>query len=333
MPLLLTPRQLGQRSDLYHQLAQLESAGLGLVRTLEQLQRHPPARAFRQPLRRLLDNIAQGHTFSESAERAGPWLPPFDLALLHAGEQSGRLDACFRLLSDYYTDRARVARQLIADLLYPAFLFHFAIFIFPFPDLFLTGRIGAYLVKTFGVLLPLYAGVFALIFAVQSSHGERWRALVEHVLRLVPILGTARHYLALSRLAAALEALLSAGVTMIESWQLAATASGSPSLRRTVAGWRPALAAGQTPAELVISSAQFPQIFANQYASGELAGKLDDVLHRLRNYYQEEGTHKLHAVAQWTPRLIYLVVVFMIAYYIIQWWTGYFKQIGAAGGF
>ena len=70
----------------------------------------------------------------------------------------------------------------------------------------------------------------------------------------------ARHYLALSRLAAALEALISAGVNIVEAWDLAATASGSPALRRAVATWKPQLAAGRTPAELVRACPLFPEI-------------------------------------------------------------------------
>src|SRR5437870_8350802 len=116
MPLIVTPGQLAQRSELYHQLAQLTSAGIGLVRALEQVQRHPPARSFREPLGRVIRELGRGYTFTESLRQAGGWLPEFDLALIQAGEHSGRLDACFRLLSDYYTERARTTRQMIADL-------------------------------------------------------------------------------------------------------------------------------------------------------------------------------------------------------------------------
>src|SRR5262249_21070287 len=149
----------------------------------------------------------------------------------------------------------------------------------------------------------------------------------------VPLLGKARRYLALARLSAALEALLSAGVTIIEAWELAATASGSPALRRLVVGWRPLVDAGQTPSEVVNASRRFPELFANQYATGEVSGKLDDALRRLHQYYQNEGSRKLHALAQWTPRAIYLCVMLLIAYKIIMFWTGYFKDVSNAGGF
>jgi len=330
---IFTPGQLSRRADFYHQLGQLTGAGLGLIQALEQLRRNPPDRSYREPISRVLEQITDGDTLTGAMQRCGHWLPAFDLALLQAGEQSGRLDACFRLLADYYTDRARLARQMIGDLAYPAFLLHFAVFILPFAQFFTSGNLVAYLCQTLGVLLPLYAVVALVIFAAQSRHGEAWRACFESLLHPIPVLGQARRYLALGRLAAALEALLSAGVTIIEAWELAATASGSPALRRTVLGWRPLVNAGQTPAEAVSASGSFPGIFASQYATGEVSGQLDDTLRRLRAYYQEEGSRKLHAVARWTPRAIYLCVVLMIAYRIISFYTNYFNQVRDAGGF
>ena len=333
MPLIITPGQLSQRADFYHQLAQFTGAGLGLVRALEHLQSNPPAPSYRQPIGRILADLAEGCTFADALERLDrQWLPALDIALLAAGEQSGRMEASLRLLTDYYNARARIARRLISDLAYPAFLFHFAVFILPFPKLFLTGDWLSYLARTLGPLLPVYAGIGLIIYAAQGARGEAWRARLETILRRVPVLGTARQCLALSRLAAALEALLSAGVTVIEAWEMAATASGSPALIRAVRAWRPLVDAGQTPAEVVRDCPEFPVLFASQYATGEISGQLDDSLKRLRIYYEEEGSSKLHAVAQWTPRIVYLFVVLMIAYQIIQFYVGYFDQIRGAAG-
>src|SRR5882762_4685905 len=307
MPLIVTPGQFTQRAEFYHQLSQLTGAGLGLINSLEQLRRNPPAPSYRRPIQQLLEQLGHGYTFNGALQRIDQWLPAFDVALLQAGEQSGRLEACFRLLADYYTDRARLARQVIADLAYPAFLFHFAIFILPFAKFFTSGNWLTYLFQTIGVLIPIYAVIALIIYAAQSRHGEKWRGWMECIIHPIPILGTARRYLALSRLAAALEALLSAGVTVIQAWELAATASGSPALRRVVLAWRPLVDGGQTPAEALNASAKFPELFANQYATGEVSGKLDETLRRLHIYYHEQGSRKLHAVAQWTPRAVYFL--------------------------
>jgi type II secretory pathway component PulF len=333
MELTITPAQLRRRAEFYLQLAQLTSAGIGLTAALEQLRRNPPARSYARPIQQLLHELADGSTFTDAVRSLGSWLPAFDIALLQAGEESGGIDACFRALANYYDDRARITRQMMADLAYPAFLFHFAIFIVPFSRFFATGNWVAYLLQTVGVLVPIYCVIALFIYAAQSRHGETWRSIMESILHPIPMLGTARRYLALARLSAALEGLLSAGVTIIEAWELAGTACGSPALRRAVHSWRPALRAGQTPAETVAASPVFPQLFANQYATGEISGRLDETLQRLHLYYQEEGSRKLRAVAQWTPRAIYLCIVLLIAIWIVHWWTDYFQQVSNAAGF
>ena len=333
MSLIITPGQLSRRADFYHQLAQLTGAGLGLIQALQQVRNHPPARSYRLPVNAVIEDIAAGCTLTDALQRRGQWLPTFDLSLLQAGEHSGRLDMCFRLLSDYYTERARLARQMIGDLAYPAFLLHFAVFILPFAQFFTSGDWVRYLAQTLGVLLPLYALVGLMIYAAQSRHGETWRAFLESVLHPIPVLGQARRYLALARLAASLEALLSAGVTIIEAWELAGKASGSPALFRTVLAWRPLVDGGQTPAEAVNASGCFPELFASQYATGEVSGQLDDALRRLHMYYREEGSRKLQAVSRWVPRAVYLGIVFVIAYRIVAFYTNYFSMVRNAGGF
>ena len=328
MSFIVTPRQFTQRAEFYHQLAQLMSAGIGIVHALEQIKRNLPNRSFREPLQRLLAELAKGHTFTESLRQLGAWLPEFDIALIDASERSGRLDICFRLLADYYNDRARIAKQVISQLIYPVGLIHFAVFIFVIVLPYAASQFNTSLlflfVKAALVLSPLYLVTLFLIYATQSRHSEKWRAWIENLIHPIPILGTARRFLALSRLAAALEALISAGVNIVQAWDLAAAASGSPALRRAVAAWKPKIIAGQTPSEAVRACPKFPEMFANLYATGEVSGKLDDSLRQLQRLYNEEGTRKLYAFAQLTPRLIYFLVALIIAYKIIQSWMKFY---------
>ena len=330
MPLILSPRQFTQRAELYHQLGQFTSAGIPLIRALEQIQRTPPAAAYRRPLQQLLGELAKGATLAESLHHLD-WLPAFDVALIGAGEHSGRLEASFRALTEYYNERARLVQQVITQLIYPVGLIHLAAFIFLIVLPFAGSQFNASLPLLFAraalVLAPFYGVVAVLVYATQSKHGENWRAVIESILRPVPILGTARRYLALARLAAALEALISAGVNIFEAWEMAATASGSPALRRAVAAWKPRLTAGQMPSEAVSLCPLFPETFANLYASGEISGKLDESLRNLNRLYHEDGTRKLHAFAQWTPRLAYFLVALIIAYKIVQFYAAYFGQV------
>jgi len=328
MALVITPRQLANRAELYHQLGQLTDAGIGLVQAIDTLRRSPPSRSFSVPLTRIAQSLQDGNTFARAVNATGAWIPNFDAALLEAGEKSGRLPQCFRLLASYYAERSQLARQVINDLTYPLFLFHFAILIGPAPELLLSGNLVAYLTKVLGILVPLYAVVIVILFAAQGSHGETWRSLMEALSRPLPFLGSARKALALSRLTSALEALINAGVPIIEAWELAASASGSPSLRRAVVAWRPAIVSGTTPGEALRQTAAFPELFSNMYNTGEMSGRLDESLLRLRNYYQEEGTRKLKTFSQWVPKIIYMAIMIMIAYRVVSFYANYFNQIG-----
>ena len=95
-----------------------------------------------------------------------------------------------------------------------------------------------------------------------------------------------------------------------------------------VDGWRRKIEAGRTPAELVSSSSTFPDVFQNLYSTGEISGRLDESLVRLRQYYYEEGTRNLRLVAAWFPRIVYMAVALLIAYRVVSFWSGYFRQIG-----
>jgi type II secretory pathway component PulF len=328
MSLLVTPAELSGRAELYHQLDQLTASGIGLPQALETLRRSPPTRSFSKPLSTIIDRLAIGSTFSEALQSAGSWMPSFDRALLDAGERSGRLPACFKLLADYYRERARLTRQVMSDLAYPFFLFHFAILIGPVPQLFISGNVSAYLSSVLRIVVPIYAVVLLLIYAAQGRHGENWRAFIESVVGRIPLWGAARRNLALSRLAAALEALINAGVSIIEAWDVAAAASGSPALRRAVLNWKPRVLAGETPSHVLSQSTEFPEHFSNLYHTGEITGQLDHTLKRLQAYYQEEGTRKLRALAEWTPKLVYLAIALMIAWRVVSFWAGYFGQLG-----
>jgi type II secretory pathway component PulF len=328
MPLIITPGQLQLRSELYHQLGMTLSAGLSITQALEHLKKNPPSRALRPMIAQWLDHLLEGHPIVESLRKMGGALPSFDLALLEAGEQSGRLDACFKLLARYYEERAQMARQVISDLMYPMFIFHFAVVVFAFISFVQPGGTALQFFATvLAVFVPLYAGAFLLLFACQGRRGEIWRSVIENILRPIPLLGSARRDLALARLAVALESLLNAGVNIIGAWEMAAAASGSPSLKRTVLSWKVPLEEGATPAQLVSDAPQFPDIFRNLYHTGEISGQLDQTLGRLHTLYQEQGSRKMHMVAQWTPRLIYFGICIFVGIKIIASYMVYFHQI------
>ena len=339
MSLIFTPGQIAQRAELYQQLGQLTNAGIDVLKALETCRRNPPARTYANPLKQVIDGINSGLPLTQAILATKSWLPDFDIALIQAGENTGRLDASFHQLAAYYFERARIARSMISQLFYPFGLVHFAAFVFMIVLPWARGGMNfdaslVWLIMAAGLkLCPLYILTATLVFVFQSKNSETWRSGLETVLHYVPILGRARQELALARLATALEALISAGVNIVEAWSLAANACGSPAYRRMVNGWSPLFAQAQTPAQIIRETSRFPDFFCNLYTSGEVSGKLEESLHNIARYYQEEGSRKLHTLTNLLPKVIYVIVMIVIGCNIIKFYTAYFGEIQKAGGF
>lgn len=265
----------------------------------------------------------------------GGWLPQFDIALIGASEQSGRLPACFMKLAEYYEERARVLRRLLGSLAYPVFLIHLATLIFPITSLqglVLHGEVVPFLRDKLFTLAPLYA-VFALAaFFAQGNRGTGIRLVLENVLSVVPVVGGARQSGAIARLCLALEALINAGTNMIHAWQLAAAASGSVRIVAAVQRFGPEMEAGRTPAELVNECHLFPREFAQQYHSAEISGKLDETLTRMHRDYEEQGARQTKTAVILLGAIVFGAVILTVAFQIISFWTGYFNEIGKVTG-
>lgn len=327
MRALTTPRTLDRFGELYHQIGGMLTSGLTLVQGLELIRNSPPAPAFRPPLDQVLDDLKQGFTFSEALARRRGWLPDFDIALMAAGEKSGRLDACCQRLAEYYRERAKLMRSVLTDLAYPAFLVLLLLLIFPpsaLPRLVWHGDVAGYLAPKLKAVALLGAASFVIFLLNQSSRALTWRSLWEQLLHRVPLLGRARRSMALARLTMALEALLNAGVNVLKAWELAAAASGSPAVGRATEKALHGMSAGETPGEAIGRTGVFPGKFVSVYRSGEVGGRLDQSLNYLCRDYTDEASRLYRQIAEWTPRLIGLLIAVLIGYFVITFWLGYF---------
>jgi type II secretory pathway component PulF len=331
MALIVTPGQLKRKGEFYLQLASMTSAGVTITQGIDLLRRNAPSRALKQTAEQVMQGLLQGQTFTESLQQTGRDVPEFDVGLIEAGEAAGRLDQCFRLLGNFYVERGQLASRVITQLLYPIFLLHMAFFIFPinlFTDLLLkSGGFGPFVIDKIMKLAPLYLLILFLFWLFRSNRGEALRSGLERVINVIPVLRALRRDLALARLCAALEALINAGVTIIEAWDMAGKASGSPRIIRAVAAARPNIVQGELPSDAIENQGIYPDLFITSYRTGEVSGQLDDALRRLYRHYQDAASDGLKRFAEWLPRIIFLGVAIAIGFYVISFYSNYFGEI------
>src|SRR5579859_1978216 len=131
MPLIVTPRQLNRRAQLYYQLAGMIEAGVPVMKAMDMASRHPEMRSSRLTIDELMKSMESGFTFTESMTRVHGWMPDFDIALLTVGEEAGRLDQSLRTLATFYEIRAKIIHDTIAGLTVTVMTLHVFLLVFP----------------------------------------------------------------------------------------------------------------------------------------------------------------------------------------------------------
>src|SRR5205823_266886 len=98
--------------------------GIPLLKALEMVSVRSAVWGSRAVFLAMIEDMRAGMTLTQSMERARGWMSDFDIALLAAGEKSGRLDSSFKVLSEYYGVRAKIIRDTIGGLLLPLVNLH-----------------------------------------------------------------------------------------------------------------------------------------------------------------------------------------------------------------
>lgn len=198
--------------------------------------------------------------------KAAPGLfRPFEGSLLVLGEESGTLEACLRLLADYFAAEHRMVLGIKKKLAYPMFQALAAAVIGPLPLVF-YGRPGAYILTAgAGVTLWIAAGGAVLLAAARWYGG--------------------RPKFVLGRLARALTLGVEAGLPLGRVVGLAVDAAASPEIAAHVARI-PALALSSQP--LARTFAGCPIVPREMLAAMEVAdasGNYGETLRRLADLY------------------------------------------------
>ena len=265
--------------------------------------------------------LLNGRPFDEVLHNAPSWLPVEDRFLLSSFAQSGRLAEGTSLLAQKHALKAQQIREAWSAVPYPLAVLHFAILVLPLRHI-VSGGVETYLFTVGLFLLPLWAVIGGLTWAAAKRH--RWLAVVTGVL---PWLRGYRRNLELADLAFALESLLLAGAPVDVAWGGAGRASGSRRLGKAAERVSEAARRGEPPGNNLPREGVFPEEFVSFYQIGERTGHLDQNLRHLAAIHRERAADKLKAASFWYPKFLFAAVAIMVAYTVVSFYAGYFRQI------
>src|SRR5688572_7296913 len=310
------------------QLSALLRAGIPVLQSITLLKSRSASSALREVLTDVEDKIKSGIALSEAFEAQGIF-PRIYTASILSGEKSGALDEVLLRYVEYLKRSVGLSRKLRGALAYPAFLLVASGFMVAFLTLYIVPRMSdlfkglsanrglptitvIVLAISTGVanniywIAPLLLILGLGLFIWMRTDGGRL-ALHRLVLKL-PIAGTLIRQMATAQLARSLSTLLSGGITVPDSWEIASQALNNLELRRRSQMVSPMIREGQGFTHSLKQAGWIPELGVDMIGIGEGSGSLREMLDEVASFYDAEAEVKLE---QLTTLMEPIILIFM----------------------
>lgn len=310
------------------QLAALLRAGIPILQAITMLRKRSASARLRTVLADVEEEIRGGAALSQAFAKQGTIFPRIYTASILAGERSGALD---EILSRYVTYMRRsvgVRRKVRGALAYPSLLLVASFGMVVFLTVYVVPRMSN-LFKDFSKTgLPLLTQVvvgisnwvttnlfwFGPLLAVSAAAFIFWsrtpqgKLTIDRTILKVPIIGTLLIQVATAQATRSLSTLLAGGITLVESWEIAAESITNRELRRKSSAILPMIREGRSFTESLESAEWMPALALDMIGIGERSGSLREMLEEVSIFYDAEAEVKLEQLTTTLEPAILIVM-------------------------
>lgn len=282
------------------QMATLLASGLTLEQSLNALIEEAAEPMTREVLAGVKTELTAGSSLAGALGAYEKTFPDFYRALVHGGEESGALPTVLQHLADYLDARQAMRQKTSLALLYPVLVTSVAIMIvtglliYVVPQvvqvfqqsrqslpLLTRALIGLsdFLRATWPYLVAIIVGIAAVARMAlrRAAARRRW-----HVLLLrMPWLGSLIRGVNTSRFASTLAILVGGGVPLLSALNSGARVMTNMVMREAIEGAIERVREGESLARALGLTRAFPPLMVHLVASGEVSGKLEQMLQRV----------------------------------------------------
>ncbi|HXH62328.1 MAG TPA: type II secretion system F family protein [Fimbriimonadaceae bacterium] len=333
-PTIVQQVSLAQLQFFFRQLGAMLNAGVGYAQALETLSNQSQSGKFRQILRDGKDMVARGEPLSRAFERHPDVFSPLMLSMVRAGEEGGFLTEQCKRLSEYIEREINLRNMIRAATIYPKVTVVASIIIVLGANwiIDMLGKEGAAKLTTpltsgatWFVLVPVIvlAFIYVKIVLPQPRAKYQWDAMMVRL----PGLGKVIHGFAMAKFGRSFGALYGSGVPIPKALLLSADACGNQYVRSQVYPCANLLESGGGITEAFAKSGAFSPMVLDMTKTGEMTGNVDEMLHKLAEYYEEEGTVRAKQFAVIFGVVVLVMVGAYVGYIYI---TNMLKFIGGA---
>lgn len=309
------------------QLATMIDAGIPLVHALGILAEQIENKNLRNVVIVVRQDIEAGMSFCDALAKHPNAFSELFINMAKAGESSGQLDEVLDRLATYLEKQAALTRKIRSSLVYPAVVVSMAILItavlllkvvptfkgifeilggqLPLPTLILiavSDLLRRYFLLLVGLLILL-----GFLFKRYISTGKGRYKFDMNKLR-APVLGPLFRKLAVAKFSRTFSTLVKSGVTILSALDIVSKTSGNKVIEEAVVGCSKAVRDGEPIAKPLSKSGVFPPMVCRMISVGEQTGKLELMLLKIADFYDEQVDA---AAAALTSMIEPLVIAFL----------------------
>ena len=335
LPFLSNRKGLKQDDFLLfnQQLSALLRAGIPVLQAVSMLRRRAASSRLRDVLADVEEKIRGGTALSEAFE-GQKIFPRIYTASILAGERSGALDDVLSRFVTYLRRSVQIKRKIRGALAYPSFLLAASVIMVLFLSIYVVPRM-AELFKNIGQrkALPTVTVIVVSISNAVSSN-VLWvaplafliilgiylwsrtiggRLFFARLLLRIPLAGRLIVQMTTAQVARSMATLLAGGITVPDSWEIAAESITNAELRRRSESVLPSVREGRGFTEALEQAQWLPELGLDMIGIGERSGSLREMLDEVAQFYDAESEVKLE---QLTSLLEPVILVVMASFVI-----------------
>ena len=324
-----------ERAIATRQLATLVGAGIPLVESLGALVDQVEHSALKTIFAQVRDKVNEGSSLADALTATGKFDTLY-VSMIRAGEASGSLDRVLMRIADYLEDQVRLTSRVTSILAYPAFMLAFTGLVVSLLVTIVMPQITT-LLLSLGQDLPFYTrfviagsdlvrdywwailGFIALFFLGLRAVGKtaRGRATLDRTKLRIPIVGRVVRIVAIARFTRTLSSLLSGGVSIIQSLDIARHVANNTVIADAINSARTSVLEGASLAQPLRQSGEFPPMVITMVEVGERAGDLESMLQKVAQTYDEQVETTVTRLTSLMEPVLILIMVGIVLFIIL----------------
>jgi len=312
------------------QLATMVDAGLPLVTGLTALyEQCDPRRqmGLKRTIGDLSARVQGGDSFYDAIQKHPRIFNRLYIAMVKAGESGGMLAEILDRLAGFLEASARLRKKIKSAMTYPVIVVTISIGIttflivrvvpvfgqifadfgakLPGPTQFLIDLSHFITSNWYYIVVGIGAVVFGLRYALRTKRGretwDRWR------LKL-PVFGPLIHKICMTRFARTFAQLIRSGVPILEVMEIVGETSGNSVMEYAIRAVAVDVEKGEPMTTAMSRQKIFPPMLLRMISAGESTGKIDIMLEKMADFWDEEVEATLAALTSLIEPMLIVVL-------------------------